>query len=101
MNLTPVQIRGLQDKTEALDPAILQINVAEANIVDRCESCHMGIREPVKLTAASMTPKGQPIDEYSRAFTSHPDPRVAEDPRSGQVRLFSLSPGQWTGHHQR
>ena len=76
VNLTPVQIRGLQDKTEALDPAILQINVAEANIVDRCESCHMGIREPVKLTAASMTPKRQPIDEYSRAFTSHPDPEL-------------------------
>ena len=28
----------------------MQINVAEANIVDRCESCHMGTREPVKLT---------------------------------------------------
>jgi len=38
----------LQDKTEAWTPKILQINVPEANIVDRCESCHMGIREPVK-----------------------------------------------------
>jgi cytochrome c551/c552 len=76
VNLTPTQIRGLQDKTEALDPAILQINVAEANIVDRCESCHMGIREPVKLTAASMSPapKGKQPDEYARAFTSHPEP---------------------------
>ena len=75
VNLTPAQIRGLQDKTEALDPAILQINVAEANIVDRCESCHMGIREPVKLTAASMAPapKGKPPDDYARAFTSHPE----------------------------
>ena len=72
VNLTPAQIRGLQDKTEALEPAILQINVAEANIVDRCESCHMGIREPVKLTAAAMAPKGKQIDEYARAFTSHP-----------------------------
>src|SRR6266436_6336530 len=74
VNLTPAQIRGLQDKTEALDPAILQINVADANIVDRCESCHMGTREPVKLTAASMTPKGKQPDEYARAFTSHPEP---------------------------
>jgi cytochrome c551/c552 len=72
VNLTPVQIHGLQDKTEALDPAILQINVAEANIVDRCESCHMGIREPVKLTAASMA-KGKKVDDYARAFTSHPE----------------------------
>src|SRR5271170_6334301 len=76
VDLTPVQIRGLQEKTEALDPAILQINVAEANIVDRCESCHMGIREPVKLTAAAMAPKGKPIDGYARAFTSHPEPQL-------------------------
>src|ERR1700686_216025 len=74
VNLTPGQIRGLQDKTEALDPAILQINVADANIVDRCESCHMGTREPVKLTAASMSPKGKQPDDYARAFTSHPEP---------------------------
>src|SRR6267378_401977 len=74
VNLTPAQIRGLQDKTEALDPSILQINVAEANIVDRCESCHMGTREPVKLTAASMAPKNKKPDEYARAFTSHPEP---------------------------
>src|ERR1700737_627798 len=76
VNLTPAQLRGLQDKTEALDPAILQINVAEANIVDRCESCHMGTREPVKLTAASMAPKGKQPDEYARAFTSHPEPEL-------------------------
>ncbi|HEX8815187.1 MAG TPA: hypothetical protein VF753_06790 [Terriglobales bacterium] len=76
VNLTPAQIRGLQDKTEAWDPKILQINVAEANIVDRCESCHMGIREPVKLTATNMTPKGQKPDDYSRAFTTHPEPML-------------------------
>ena len=46
VNLTPTQIKGLEDKTEAWDPVIMQINVADANIVDRCESCHMGIREP-------------------------------------------------------
>src|SRR5580693_196054 len=76
VDLTPAQIRGLQDKTEALDPSILQINVADANIVDRCESCHMGIREPVKLTAAAMSPKGKKPDEYARAFTSHPEPQL-------------------------
>jgi cytochrome c551/c552 len=77
VDLTPAQIAGLQKKTEDLDPDIRQINVAEANIVDRCESCHMGIREPLKLTAASMTPKGQKKpDEYARAFTSHPEPEL-------------------------
>jgi cytochrome c551/c552/transcription termination factor NusB len=74
VNLTGSQLSGLQDKTEAWDPKIVQINVPEANIVDRCESCHMGIREPVKLTAAAMSLKGKKPDEYARAFTSHPEP---------------------------
>jgi cytochrome c551/c552 len=74
VNLTPTQLAGLQDKTEAWDPKIVQINVPEANIVDRCESCHMGIREPVKLTAVAMSLKGKKPDEYARAFTSHPEP---------------------------
>src|SRR6266481_5950517 len=43
VSLTPPQLVGLQNKTEAWTPKILQINVPEANIVDRCESCHMGI----------------------------------------------------------
>ena len=75
VDLTPDAIQGLQEKTQKLDPAIQQINVPEANIVDRCESCHMGIREPVKLTAASMSRQGaaEP-DEYALAFTSHPEP---------------------------
>ncbi|MGB4785058.1 MAG: cytochrome c, partial [Candidatus Acidiferrum sp.] len=45
-----------------------------ANIVDRCESCHVGIREPVKLTATAMSLKGKKPDEYAHAFTSHPEP---------------------------
>jgi cytochrome c551/c552 len=78
VNLTPAQIRGLEDKTEAWDPKIVQINVADANIVDRCESCHMGVREPIKLTAASMAAKGKKPDEYARAFTSHPEPQLLQ-----------------------
>jgi cytochrome c551/c552 len=74
VDLTPSQLAGLQNKTEAWAPKIQQINVPEANIVDRCESCHMSIREPVKLTAASMSPKGRKPDEYALAFTSHPEP---------------------------
>jgi len=74
INLTPSQITGLQDKTEAWDAKIQQINVPDANIVDRCESCHMGVREPVKLTAAAMSLKGKKPDEYALAFTSHPEP---------------------------
>jgi len=73
VSLTPAQITGLLDKTEASSPKIQQINVPEANIVDRCESCHLGIREPVTLTVASMSVKGQKPDQYARAFTTHRD----------------------------
>src|SRR2546426_84571 len=76
VTLTPAQMAGLQDKTEAWVPKILQINVPDANIVDRCESCHVGIREPVKLTATAMSLKGKKPDEYAHAFTSHPEPEL-------------------------
>jgi mono/diheme cytochrome c family protein len=83
VDLTPTQIAGLEKKTDDLEPSIQQINVAEANIVDRCESCHIGIREPIKLTAASMSAKGAKApDDYAKAFVSHPDAQLllAHDP---------------------
>ena len=89
VNLTPPQLAGLQNKTEAWAPRILQINVPEANIVDRCESCHMGIREPVKLTAATMSLKGKKPDEYARAFTSHPDSELL---RTHDPEKFGCTP---------
>ena len=77
VDLTPSQIDGLKKKTEEWDPKIVQVNVAEANIVDRCESCHMGAREPLKITPAVMTPKGEKKpDEYAQAFVSHPEPEL-------------------------
>ena len=77
VDLTPSQIDGLKKKTEDWDPVIVQINVASANIVDRCQSCHMGITELLNLTPASMTAKGEKHpDEYARAFTSHPQPEL-------------------------
>ena len=77
VDLTPQQIQGLKKRATEWDPAIVQINVAEANIVDRCESCHMNTREPLRVTAAAMTAKGakQP-DEYANAFVSHPEPEL-------------------------
>jgi len=77
VDLTPAQIDGLKKKTSDWDPTIVQINVAEANIVDRCESCHMGTREPVKITSAAMTAKGEKKpDEYANALVSHTDPEL-------------------------
>src|SRR5258706_20829 len=84
VNLTPSQLVNLQNGVEAWTPKIRQINVNEhsanlereesAYIAYRCESCRMGIRETVKITAASMALKGKKPDEYARAFTSHPEP---------------------------
>jgi cytochrome c551/c552 len=77
VDLTPQQILGLKKRATDWDPAIVQINVAEANIVDRCESCHMNTREPIKVTAAAMTAKGEKRpDEYANAFVSHPVPEL-------------------------
>ena len=79
VDLTPQQIEGLKKKTADWDPTIVQINVAEANIVDRCESCHMNAREPLKITAAAMTAKGEKKpDEYAQAFVSHPEPELLQ-----------------------
>jgi cytochrome c551/c552 len=77
VDLTPQQIQGLKRRATEWDAAIVQINVAEANIVDRCESCHMNTREPLKVTAAAMTAKGaKRPDEYANAFISHPEPEL-------------------------
>src|SRR5438477_2350496 len=77
VNLTSSQIDGLKKKTDEWDPKIVQINVAEANIVDRCESCHMNAREPIRITPAVMVAKGEKKpDEYARAFSSHPEPEL-------------------------
>ena len=102
VDLTPQQIDGLKKRATDWDPAIVQINVAEANIVDRCESCHMNAREPLKITAASMTSKGEKKpDEYAEAFASHPEPELLKihDPEK-----FGCSPchqGQRSRHNQR
>ena len=80
VDLTPTQIDGLKKKTDDWDPKIVQVNVADANIVDRCESCHMGIREPLKITAAALAQdnKEKKPDEYDRAFISHPSPELVK-----------------------
>lgn len=77
VDLTPQQIDGLKKTAADWDPKIVQINVAEAAIVDRCESCHLNVREPLKITAVSMEAKGEKKpDEYANAFTSHPEPEL-------------------------
>lgn len=63
--LNQQQIDGLLRKMDTYRVEIKQINVEEAGMVDRCESCHAGIMEPVALTAADMG--------GNRVFASHPN----------------------------
>jgi cytochrome c551/c552 len=75
--LGPSQIDGLIRKMNQFDYSILphQISVNAFNIVDRCEVCHAGIREPLDLRPEDLAPDGpgKKPDSLSRAFVSHPN----------------------------
>lgn len=77
IGLAPSQIDGLIRKMENFDYSILghQISVNSANVVDRCEVCHVGIREPLDIKAEDLAPDGpgKKPDNLARAFVSHPD----------------------------
>lgn len=51
-----------------------QINVNAFGIVDRCEVCHLGTREPINIKPGDMAPggPGKKPDEMAAAFVSHP-----------------------------
>jgi hypothetical protein len=51
-----------------------QINVNEFAIVDRCEVCHLGTREPLTIKASDVAPggPGKKPDSLANAFVSHP-----------------------------
>jgi cytochrome c1 len=58
-------IAAVQNSLEKFDIRIRQIHVKDVDLVDRCESCHLGTREPVTITKASIG--GEEV------FTSHPN----------------------------
>jgi len=59
-----VTLASLIDKMATFSTDIKQIHVKDVDLVDRCESCHLGIREPVTISAAAL---GDPM------FQSHPN----------------------------
>ncbi len=71
--LTQQQMKGLRDKLDNFKFEIKQINLAEAQLVDRCESCHLAIREPVSIPRAEMV---KLAGKDGAAFTSHPNPEL-------------------------
>lgn len=80
IGLGPTQIEGLKTKVANYDYSILghQISVGAYDIVDRCEVCHAGIREPIDMTPADLAPGGPNTepDKLARAFVSHPNREV-------------------------
>jgi cytochrome c551/c552 len=80
--LGPAQIEGLKNKMAKFDYSILghQISVNEYNIVDRCEVCHAGTREPLDLKAEDLAPggPGKKPDAFARAFVSHPNREILQ-----------------------
>jgi len=82
IGLGPAAIEGLKTKMANYDYSILghQISVNAYNIVDRCEVCHAGIREPLDIKASDMAPSGpgKEPDNLALAFTSHPNREVLQ-----------------------
>lgn len=72
--LTAEQVGGLEKKLKDFKFEIKQINVGGV-VIDRCESCHLGIREPIKISRKDMGWTGEdPGDDASAtAFVSHPN----------------------------
>ncbi|PYT25565.1 MAG: hypothetical protein DMG57_24660 [Acidobacteria bacterium] len=58
-------LAGLLNKMDDFDIGVRQIHIKDVDLVDRCESCHLGTREPVTLTKAAMG--GEEV------FVSHPN----------------------------
>ena len=76
--ITEQQVRLLQGKTKNFDFGLRQVNVTTGDIVDRCETCHLGTRESIRITAADMMPRGKKPDRLARAFTSHPNKELLQ-----------------------
>src|SRR5712692_6672359 len=62
--LTEEQVAKLEEKAGSFKFEIKQINVGGI-VIDRCESCHLGVREPINITKKDM--------DGEAAFVSHPN----------------------------
>jgi hypothetical protein len=76
--LTTSALNGVVASMDNFRVEIKQIHIADVDLVDRCESCHVAIRQPMTITAEDM--------EGRREFTSHPTPdllRIHDPERFG------------------
>jgi cytochrome c2 len=78
IGLSAEQIDKLIERNNKFDYALRQINVNGDQLVDRCETCHLGIREPLELKAVNFKRTGKKIDGNARAFVSHPSKELLQ-----------------------
>ncbi|HZH92261.1 MAG TPA: c-type cytochrome [Pyrinomonadaceae bacterium] len=78
IGLSAEQIDKLIERNNKFDYSLRQINVNGDEIVDRCETCHLGIREPLELKAVNFKRTGKKLDANARAFVSHPSKELLQ-----------------------
>ena len=72
--LTATGVDGLINKMDNFGIDIKQIHLNDIDLVDRCESCHLGTREPVMITAADMGGRAEFVSHPSRDLLDIHDP---------------------------
>jgi cytochrome c2 len=70
------QIDKLIEGNKKFDYTIKQININGDQVVDRCETCHLGVRSSIELTPADFKVPRKKIDPLAKAFVSHPTPEL-------------------------
>ncbi|HEV7842953.1 MAG TPA: c-type cytochrome, partial [Pyrinomonadaceae bacterium] len=78
IGLSAEQIDKLIQSNEKFDYSLRQINVNGDQLVDRCETCHLGIRQPLELKPVNFKRPGKKIDANARAFVSHPSKELLQ-----------------------
>src|SRR5579864_5645984 len=67
-------LTGLLNKMQTFDVRIQQIHIKDIDLVDRCESCHLGTREPLTLTKTAMGGEEMFISHPNRELLKIHDP---------------------------
>ena len=75
---TAQQVRLKKAELDNFDFGLKQLSVNGGQLVDRCESCHLGTRSVIPIKASDMMPLGRRPDALARAFVSHPDKELLQ-----------------------
>jgi cytochrome c551/c552 len=88
--LTPDQINASLRGARNLDVIIRQINVKEAGLVDRCQSCHIAMDPKIVPPNLRLTKAALGLEKSKDApYSSHPNPELL---RLHNIEQFGCSP---------